>query len=118
MVEYFTKTEAADKSNLSFYSECVKAAADVLKSAGFVIRFFEHVDVIEIILFRYIKQMPKIKKYGPDFKVNCNDYGIKLYYNHGQKMWYLGMRRPRRYVAIFTAESIIMMCIGVSQNLR
>lgn len=82
LVAYFTSEEADDLSNIGFYSECVEAAANVLKSAGFNVRLFKPVNVIELKLsdgsLRYIENIPKILKYPSNFKVNLRKQDILL----------------------------------------
>jgi hypothetical protein len=82
LVAYFTSEESADLSNIGFYSECVEAAANVLKLAGFNVRLFKSVNVIELKLadgsLRYIENIPKILKYPSNFKVNLCKQDIML----------------------------------------
>jgi hypothetical protein len=78
-VSYFTIDDEADLSIIDYYSECVRAAADVLKSAGFNVRLFGHVNIIQLTLddgsFRYIEQIPKVTEYPSKVEVNlCKNY--------------------------------------------
>jgi len=81
-VSYFTIDDEADLSIIDYYSECVRAAADVLKSAGFNVRLFGHVNIIQLTLddgsIRYIEQIPKVTEYPSKFEVNLSKNYISL----------------------------------------
>jgi hypothetical protein len=97
MVDYFTKAEAADKSNREFYDECIEAAANVLKlaadliisAANIEVIYYQSVGVIEVKIdsriYHYIDSIPKINKYPSRFKVDLTNYKIFLHSMPGLK---------------------------------